>query len=418
MILSIGLFSSFIGFYHAISISFIYTKLLNLDLKNDHGLLISLNANNILKCLDSCNKIKHCVFVLFDSEKNCRLFDQNAENGTLIKSDDESFVWKKKLNLYNESGFGSSSTHLSTSNSILFDKEKFLSKIESQGITVILDLSSKNIVTSYSNSSFFSLISIWNTTSFSLIKSSVYGFAISCLFEFSNSYLITGLNNGKIVIWNLLNLNVIKEFVLNSEKHSGRVTSIIDLKDGRFASSSSFDKTIRIWDTMQHISIINAHDSNINTLIDLEGGLFASGSDDNTINVWYKSNFSLVRTINQPSQVRSLIKLNKTDLILALKKMEVKILDLITWSEKKTINFVQQIFSAIVFLERKYLAVGLNDGSLEIFETSNFNQFLTTKNDTRLIYSIQYLSNFNSISICFEASFIYECNLLSLSSYF
>ncbi|CAF1080567.1 unnamed protein product [Brachionus calyciflorus] len=289
----------------------------------------------------------------------------------------------------------------------------FLLDIERRGITVCLELSSKNIVTSYSNNSFFSQISIWNTTSFSLIKSSVYNFAISYLFEFSNSYLITGLNNGKIVIWNLLNLTVFKEF---SEKHINRVTSIIVLKYGRFTSSSSLDKTIRIWDIVQHISCI-VYSNYINTLLDLEDGLFASGFDDKTIKVWFKSNFSLVRTINQISEVRSLIKLNETDLIVALKNMEVKTLDLLTWSEKKAIKFNSQVTSVIVFFESKYLGVGLYDGSLEIFETLNFNHFLTIKNDTRPINSIQYLSNLNSISICSEGSF-YECNLLSLSSYF
>ncbi|CAF0862613.1 unnamed protein product [Brachionus calyciflorus] len=97
-----------------------------------------------------------------------------------------------------------------------------------------------------------------------------------------------------------------------SHKHSSKVISILDLNDGRFASCS-WDTGIRIWNLEQHVYLIVAHNDQINTLVLLDDESFASGSDDRTIKIWNKDNFNLLITLEQKSQVKSLIKLNQTE---------------------------------------------------------------------------------------------------------
>jgi WD40 repeat protein len=69
--------------------------------------------------------------------------------------------------------------------------------------------------------------------------------------------------------------------------HSGPVTALCVLPDGRLASGS-WDHTIRLWDVKRgtEITCLVGHSHSINTLCVLPDGRLASGSDDHTIRLW------------------------------------------------------------------------------------------------------------------------------------
>jgi WD40 repeat protein len=71
--------------------------------------------------------------------------------------------------------------------------------------------------------------------------------------------------------------------------HSARITSVIITPDGKNIISSSYDKTIKIWDVDKQIikKTIDAHTARINQIaISPDGKFIASASDDKSIKLW------------------------------------------------------------------------------------------------------------------------------------
>ncbi|CAF0961046.1 unnamed protein product [Brachionus calyciflorus] len=277
------------------------------------------------------------------------------------------------------------------------DVEKFLLNIEKDGLSLILELSNKNLVTSFSNRPDYSLLSLWNTINLSLIRSKVYEFAISCLLEFSITYLITGLYDGRIFLKVYSFFNV---FIL--------------ICNGLFVSSS-WDGGLRIWNFTHHVLLIESHSNRVNKLLLLEDNLFASGSDDITVKIWNTTNFSLALTFPQTSSVKSLVRLNETISILALQNYEVKIIEMKTWIVKRTINIINYVNSLVILYENMYLSVGLSDGTLQIYETSNFNLMVSFKNATKAPNNMFFSSKLNALASCYY--FNNKCSLVFLLNY-
>lgn len=71
--------------------------------------------------------------------------------------------------------------------------------------------------------------------------------------------------------------------------HTGIVTSLISVKDGRTLLSSSQDGTIIIWDVLNGVPLaqMREHGGPVNCMtISKDGSMLLSGSSDKTIKVW------------------------------------------------------------------------------------------------------------------------------------
>ena len=97
----------------------------------------------------------------------------------------------------------------------------------------------------------------------------------------SNGYIISGSDDNTIKIWsNYKNIGELKG-------HTDSIRSLCKISDNLFASSS-FDKTIKIWDinNMRMIQNLEGHQDNVIGVIFHKLGFLISYSNDHTIKIW------------------------------------------------------------------------------------------------------------------------------------
>ena len=108
---------------------------------------------------------------------------------------------------------------------------------------------------------------------------------ISCIKKIDEKYIISGNYDGDLIVWDLIKLDL---FFLIKKAHFYKITSIIQLNDGSFATCSN-DKTIKIWNLHQRVNFLTfseAHEKAINNLIQLNNGMLVSTGKDSLIKIW------------------------------------------------------------------------------------------------------------------------------------
>jgi WD40 repeat protein len=98
-----------------------------------------------------------------------------------------------------------------------------------------------------------------------------------CILNTYGSYLIVGLTNGSIKIWNIETTKLIETI---SEAHSKRISVIHIISNGKFLTGS-FDKLIKLWDlnTFECICTYKGHSCEIRSIEKISKNKFLSGSD-------------------------------------------------------------------------------------------------------------------------------------------
>jgi WD40 repeat protein len=133
-----------------------------------------------------------------------------------------------------------------------------------------------------------SSIQIWNYRNGTFVASLITVNPIISLITFDERFLVAGLKEGSILIWNLKEKLKLK-FTLHS--HSGSVLSLCMLQNGGYylASGSGHpNNLIKIWHMSNGSLYLNQdeHRDNVNVLIRLSKQIFASGSNDKSIKLW------------------------------------------------------------------------------------------------------------------------------------
>ena len=157
------------------------------------------------------------------------------------------------------------------------NKIKFLNRIDKFLIGCVYD----DVV--------ISSINIWNYKNGTFVASLVTVKPVVSLMTFDEKFLVAGLKEGSILVWNILEQLKLK-YTLNL--HTGGVWSLCMLQngDGGYLASGSGhpDNSIKLWH-MSNGSLYlsqDVHSGNVNVLLSTSKGMFASGSNDKSIKVW------------------------------------------------------------------------------------------------------------------------------------
>ena len=112
---------------------------------------------------------------------------------------------------------------------------------------------------------------------------------------FSNDTLITVDSKNSLQIWSTTSSSFEKK--ISFKAHNDTVSDLTFLKNG-FLASTSFDKTIKIWDNTFQLwaSVSNAHSKDVLALKEINESVLISSSLDGTINFWITDHFTLNKT--------------------------------------------------------------------------------------------------------------------------
>ncbi len=170
-------------------------------------------------------------------------------------------------------------------------------KINSAAEVWSLAISDRNIIASGSNNG---AIALYNSLTGQLknqLPSEHKNVIRSLIFIPNTNRLISGDGDGIIKIWNLENLQLIKEF----SGHFGSIWSLAISPDGETLISSSEDKNIIVWDLKNGEQTFNSakHSARVYSVaFSPNGKIFASSGADNQIKIWDASNFKLLNTLS------------------------------------------------------------------------------------------------------------------------
>jgi len=112
--------------------------------------------------------------------------------------------------------------------------------------------------------------------------------AIATTFEQSN-LLITASRDKKLIAWELTDDETVGYARRSLNGHSDAVSDAVLSSDGQFCLSSSWDKTMRLWDLNSGVSVrlFKGHTKDVNSVaFSSDNRQIVSGSRDKTIKLW------------------------------------------------------------------------------------------------------------------------------------
>ena len=134
------------------------------------------------------------------------------------------------------------------------------------------------------------------------------GNSVPCLIQTKDQRIITGAFDFNIKVWeedNNSSGTYKKTFTI--DKMTGAVQCLLQLKDGRLASSANNENTIKIWNEQNgrfifHTSL-SAHNGSVTSIIQLPDGKLVTGGRDKVIIIWKETDdFSFVESMRLPEE--------------------------------------------------------------------------------------------------------------------
>jgi WD40 repeat protein len=188
---------------------------------------------------------------------------------------------------------------------------------------------------------------------------------------------LIGLNDGTILTTNDNNLKIwdykstFGTFSLQG--HTNIIACVIQLRDEKIVSSS-YDFTIRIWDTKKKyicIKIINCKPNSIVTcLLELENGYLVTGSGDNAINIFnHEKDFKCIFNLEEHSDfITQLVELKDGNLASGSGDKTVRI-----WDTKDNFKCIKELkghldgISCILEMKDGVLLTGSADKTIRVY---------------------------------------------------
>lgn len=238
----------------------------------------------------------------------------------------------------------------------------------------------------------------------------------NCMAVFNNKkYFATGAISGDILIWNIK--NQAQEYSLL--KHEEAVNSLSFGNDDKFLLSGSNDFTVRLWNltTRRQACILKGHLNTVNSVsISKDNKLGVSGGNDKLIKVWDLQKKTLLFEIPTLLEIYQLLLIQNQTIILELSFninfwKNTKLIKSITSSDYDC-NITSSDYNCKSFSllsNESLIAIGGYKGSVDIFETSQFNIIYNYKPHDNSVQKLDFNDNLKFlISGCEEKIVIWS----------
>jgi WD40 repeat protein len=196
--------------------------------------------------------------------------------------------------------------------------------------------------------------------------------SINSFADSGNEDFASGANDKLIKIWSNFTL---KSTLAN---HTGSITKLVYLGTDKLMSSDDVGY-INIWNLNDDslIYAFQAHSSSILDIFLTSNGDIISGSSDNSIKIWYSTNFTLKSNFKNISQLSSLALLSDGSLATGMNNGPIFIWDINNGALKANLTGHADKISTLVVLNNGNLASGSNDFSIKIWDTNSFKLKMT-----------------------------------------
>ena len=343
--------------------------------------------SNKITCLINVN---NNLFASSSSDNNIVIWEQNKLLYTLKShsSDINSIVYNTKYEILISSSMDGNSTLWQTTGNLTLRQD--LKGIHLKQIQHTIALDNDTIASASDDKT----IVIWNIhTGMPKFHLKAHTDNINGLAKLSNDNLVSCSKDTSIKIWNKSdNYNVITTLY-------GHLRSVICLKtiDENRLASGSCDKKIIIWNIVnfEKIKEINyAHSNCINALNVFQNYLL-SGSDDKILKIWNLTNYELIRSLNQLSSVKSIATSSNT-YFAHFDESKIIIHDDKgkRYSHFSTINTSNEIQS-LAIMSNGNIVSGSCDNKITIWNSTNFKPITSLEGHTGCVKSLIILFSNN-----------------------
>lgn len=224
--------------------------------------------------------------------------------------------------------------------------------------------------------------------------------------------LISGSSDGSICFWNLNNYSLEDKII---EKKVNGIYSIGVINPSTIVTGScqrpqnhkgSWDHVIKIWDIAQKqlIGTLKGHTGGISSIVSLQDGKFASGSGDSTVRIWDVEQQASVRMFNvHDDYIYGLTASTQNCLFTASRDRKIKIIDLRSEAPVGSLEGPKGDAHESTVYDVKcnsndVVASCSRDGYVRIWDTRNQQSITAMDAQDGYVYSVDFLSNGNVIA--------------------
>lgn len=187
------------------------------------------------------------------------------------------------------------------------------------------------------------------------------------------------------------------------EGHTGWVTAVADLGDGRVVSGAT-DKTLRIWDIESGatLHVLEGHESDIKAVAAMGSQRVASVARDQTLRIWDAESGKLLRSIESPtswmSGLTDVTALDAERVATASEDGLLRLWDASTGALIRTFEGHDEGISTVLALGGERIVSGARDQTLRVWDVEEKNPLYILKGHTASVRSLARLGEGRVIS--------------------